>query len=123
MGRPKGSKNKPKVMVANTVVAEAEQFLNDLPVKEEGSGFNFTPDIDERVSENNTRPTPTGQYSQYIHPCNLEGKEMKWRFLSIIRDGINYSSVPFDKREDCEALLKRLIENPEAPISNKLITN
>lgn len=124
MGRPKGSKNKPKVN--KQLITDVETMIDALPVKEviEEVGFNFTPDIDVRQSKVDTKATPNSSYYQFIHPCNLEDKDgIKYRFLGIVKHGIHYSSQPFQKKEDCHALLKALIENTEVPESNKLIIN
>lgn len=127
MGRPKGSKNKPKVMVSKAVVEEVGQFLQELPIKteeDEITGFNFIPDINVRVSDHDTKPTPNGQYYQFMHPCGITDSDgIKHRFLGIIKNGQNYSSLPFKKKEDCHALLKSLIEGDEVPQDKNLILN
>lgn len=123
MGRPKGSKNKPKVSqeTIQTLTTELDNLSNR--ITEESVGIGFIPDVAVRVSTVDTKSNPDHSYYQFIHPCNLENKNYDYRFLGIIKDGKNYSSLPFANREECHTLLKKLIEETDIPNDPMLIIN
>lgn len=83
----------------------------------------MTGDITERSCKSDTKANPQGKYYQFMHPCNIENPPFKYRFLSVVRDGLSYSSLPFNDREECHKLLKELIEGDTVPVHENLYVN
>jgi hypothetical protein len=58
-----------------------------------------------------TKPSDKHEYYQFIHPCEMDKPQYSYRFMSVIKRGVLYNSMPFAKLKDCNSALAEFIEN------------
>lgn len=61
-------------------------------------------------THSDTKINPKGTYYQYIHPCNITANGYKYRFLNIWKNGVNYTSEPYNTLKECHEALKTIVE-------------